>query len=78
MASFYWIEAATEKVRTSRAERVMLVQSNVLTLNVYLCWLVFTMVSRRRFEQIDVLEGINVLTTISGKEFFSFTGVNEA
>ncbi|CAB4016448.1 mitogen-activated kinase kinase kinase kinase 4-like, partial [Paramuricea clavata] len=28
---------------------------------------VFTMVSRRRFEQIDVLEGINVLTSISGK-----------
>ena len=30
------------------------------------------MVSRRRFEQIDVLEGINVLTTISGKAFLCY------
>jgi hypothetical protein len=30
------------------------------------------MVSRRRFEQIDVLEGINVLTSISGNVFLCY------
>lgn len=46
----------------------------IITKWTFLCgfFLVFTMVSRRRFEQIDVLEGINVLTTISGKRFLLF------
>jgi len=29
---------------------------------------VFQLISRRRFQQIDVLEGINVLISISGKK----------
>ena len=33
-----------------------------------LFWSVFQLISRRRFQQIDVLEGINVLISISGKE----------
>ena len=35
------------------------------------CPSVFQLISRRRFQQIDVLEGINVLISISGKDVIS-------
>ena len=37
----------------------------------FLCPSVFQLISRRRFQQIDVLEGINVLISISGKDVIS-------
>lgn len=30
---------------------------------------VYPLINRRRFQQMDVLEGLNVLVTISGKHF---------
>ena len=33
-----------------------------------LCCIVYPMISRRRFQQLEVLEGQNILVTISGKK----------
>ena len=33
-----------------------------------LCVSVYTLISRRRFQQMEVLEGQNILVTISGKK----------
>jgi hypothetical protein len=34
----------------------------------YLFFLVYPLINRRRFQQMDVLESINILVTISGKK----------
>lgn len=34
----------------------------------YICLPVYQLISRRRFQQMDVLEGQNILVTISGKK----------
>lgn len=44
---------------------------DVLSLNLIFFSSVFQLITRRRFQQIDVLEGINVLISISGKETLS-------
>lgn len=61
----------TEKVMPkNRKEGILAVFEFWLNVFLILLHLVFTLVSRRRFEQIDVLEGINVLTSISGMFMF--------
>ena len=81
LACTCWTVADTEKVGIFRVllpDVVSYLLLQFFMLCLFRClFSVFQLISRRRFQQIDVLEGINVLISISGKKL-SFQALSSA